>query len=64
VQPPDDAALRQRLSDVVVAHGAVENDVGFLVSVPQTGHEGEAYDRADRIQVGASLLSELLSAGL
>ena len=53
----------EQASFVLSAHGAVRTDEGWLLAIPQVSNDGELVDTADRVELGAALLRDLVQAG-
>jgi hypothetical protein len=53
----------EQASFVLSAHGAVRTDEGWLLAIPQVSKDGELVDTADRVELGAALLRDLVQAG-
>ncbi len=64
VKPPEDPAAEAAFAEICERHGLETLDGMHLLRVPQKDIGGELADTADRIQVGATLLRDLIAAGL
>ena len=64
VQAPATPAAVAALQSVCNAAGAAPKDYGWLLRVPQADQDGDLIDTADRVQVAASFLPDVLAAGL
>lgn len=65
LEAPQDAMQRATFQAVCAIHDHVEvNGQGGVLRVPQIEREGGLMDAVDRIQLGASLLRDLVKAGL
>lgn len=63
IQPPASEA-REVLQTVCAAAGMAPRDDGWLLSIPQAHGGGDLIDSKDRVRMGASLLDDLIAAGL
>lgn len=64
VAPPEDPAFEAAFAEICEQLSLETHDGKQLLRVPQVDSVGELIDTADRIQLGASLLRDLIAAGL
>lgn len=64
IQPPAFPEATEALKAVCAAAGMAPHADGWLLPIPQAEHGGELTDSQDRVRMGASLLEDLIAAGL